>query len=191
MQKNKRKYLGQNPSRVDVDADSTEQIRSYVVKTNLEAFSEYYGRTDILVSNSGGEEYPPYDSMTNVSAEEAVTRSIKGGRVPWQKYKNTTGIEQVILTTAFANDVSRILEESYNLQSIGELLGFEYKVSWIGDTASRTLVVSLDQYLKFLIPEIEIEDDVPGGSDQDKEGEIRGKSRSLNPKNTEGRQEGV
>ena len=167
----------------DVDVDIREQVRSYVVKSNLEAFSRSYGRVGILAENSRGEPYPQYDSMTNVSAEEAVTHSIKGGRVPWQKYKNTTGIEQVILTTAFAKDISRIVGEAYNLQSIGELLGFEYKVSWIGNKASRTLVVSLDDYLKFL--DLEIEDQAPDRTLQDKEGEIWGKSRSLNPKNPE------
>ncbi len=167
----------------DINSGTLEQLRSYVVKTNLEAFFKNYGRVGILAENSRGEPYPQYDSMTNVSAEERITHSIKGGIVPWQIYKNTTGIEQVILTTAFAKEISKIVGESYNLQSIGELLGFEYKVSRIGETTPKTLVVSLDRYLKFLNPEIE--DQAPDRTLQDESGKIGEHLRSLNPKNPE------
>ena len=167
----------------DINIITLEQIRSFLARTNMEAFSRNYGRVGILAVNSNGGEYPQYDSMTNVSAEERITHSIKGGLIPWQIYKDTTGIEQVIFTTAFAKEVSRIVGEAYNLQSIGELLGFEYKVSRIGPSSGMTLVTPLDDYLKFLNPEIE--DREPGGSHQIETGEIRKQLRSLNSKSPE------
>lgn len=139
----------------DDKVDRVEQIRSFLVKSNLEAFSRNIGRTGILTDSGRGGEYPQYDSMTNVTAEERIGHSIRNNLIPWQIYKNTTGIEHVVLTTAFAREISRIVGESYNLQSIGELLGFEYKVAWINSKSSRTIAVKLDYYLRFLLPGFE------------------------------------
>ena len=164
----------------DLDRDNKEEIRIFVVKTHLEVFSRSIGRVGILETNSRGGEYAQYDSMTNVSAEEKIRHVIKNGLIPWQIFKDTKGVEQVILTIGFAKDISRIVGEAYNLQSIGELLSFECKYVRIGNSTPWTIVAGLEEYLKFLIPEIE--DNVPCGSDQDKESEIREKLRSLNPK---------
>jgi len=99
------------------------------------------------------------------------------GLIPWQIYKNSGGNEQVVLTTAFAKEISRMVGESYNLQSIGELLGFEIKNVRLGNTTPRALVVNLIKYLEFLNPDI---DTFEPGDDASK---IRGNLRTLKTNN--------
>ena len=142
----------------DVNQSTKEQLRAFLLKSNIEAYSHNVGRTGVLASNPKGEDYPQWDSNTNVSAEERLKIVIKNGFLPYQLYKNTKGNEQIILTTALAKEVSRIVGEAYNLQSIGELLGFKGGIVRMGNSTYRTLSVSLDAYIAFLIPEFQEED---------------------------------
>jgi hypothetical protein len=144
------------------DLDIKEQIRSYLLKSHLDDYARNSLRTDI-------------------PAVERVPLSIISGFSQLAIYKNTKGIEEVVFTTAFAKEISKIAGEAYNLQSIGDLLGFEYKVSWVNGKSNRTLVVKLEDYLKFIFPEFEeIE---PKKSDEDDTGKIRETIRELKKSN--------
>jgi hypothetical protein len=111
-----------------------------------------------------------------VPASDKIEMSIKSGLISWQIFKDTKGLEQVILTTAFAKEISRIIGEVYNLQSIGELLGFETKYTRLGNSTPWTIVANLDAYLKFVVPEVTFE---PG----DDASKIRGDLRALKTNN--------
>ena len=152
----------------DMDRDIKEEIRTFLYKVNLDAYAKNIGRTGILRTGPNGNDYPDYDEKTNVSAYEKIEISIKSGLISWQIFKDTTGIETVTLTTAFAKEISRIVGEAYNLQSIGNMLAFKYKVSRIGSSSGTTLVTPLGQYMKFLIPEFEDKD--PEEQSEDKQG---------------------
>ncbi|MHB8560557.1 MAG: hypothetical protein ACYDAP_05245 [Thermoplasmataceae archaeon] len=167
---------GEVTSIENLDMDVKEEIRVFLYKSNLEGYGRNIGRTGILKTNSNGNEYPDYDDRTNVPASKKIEISIKSGLISWQVFKDTKGVQQVILTTAFAKEVSRIVGEAYNLQSIGELLGFENKVSRIGNVTSRTIVANLDDYINFLVPEVTFE---PG----DDASKIRGDLRTLKSNN--------
>lgn len=156
----------------DLDRDIREEIRIFGYKSNLEAYSRNIGRTGVLKKGSNGSEYPEYDDRTNVSAEQKIRTSIESGLLSWQIFKDTKGVEQVILTTGFAKEISKIVGEAYNLQSIGELLSFECKYVRIGNSTPWTIVAGLEEYLKFLIPEI---DEVS----HDEAKQIRGEMRSF------------
>lgn len=141
----------------DIDRDIKEDIRVYLYKSNIEAYSRNIGRTGVLRKSENGNEYPNYDDRTNVSAKQKIETSIKSGLIPWQIFKTTAGPEQVILTAAFAKEVSRIAGEAYNLQSIAELLGIEVRNSVrVGNSVQRAIVMNLEDYLGFLNPEITI-----------------------------------
>ncbi len=141
----------------DLDRDIREEIRVFLYKSNLEAYSRNIGKTGILRMGSNGSEYTEYDDRTNVSAEQKIRTSIESGLLSWQIFKDTKGVEQVILTTAFAKEVSKIAGEAYNLQSIAELLGYECKYVRIGNNTPWTIITNLDNYLSFLIPDINTE----------------------------------
>ncbi|MHB1811261.1 MAG: hypothetical protein ACYCPR_02465 [Thermoplasmataceae archaeon] len=167
---------GEVTSIENLDMDVKEEIRVFLYKSNLEGYGRNIGRTGILKKSANGNEYPEYDDRTNVPASKKIEISIKSGLISWQVFKDTKGVQQVILTTAFAKEVSRIVGEAYNLQSIGELLGFENKVSRIGNVTSRTIVANLDDYINFLVPEVTFE---PG----DDASKIRGDLRTLKSNN--------
>ena len=139
----------------DLDRDIREEIRTFLYRSNLEAYSRNIGRTGILKTSAGGNEYPDYDDRTNVPASEKIETAIKSGLVPWQIFKDTKGVQQVILTTAFAKEISKIAGEAFNLQSIGELLEFEAKFVRTGKSTAWAIVANLDEYLQFIIPHIE------------------------------------
>ena len=167
---------GEVTSIENLDMDVKEEIRVFLSTSNMNAYGRNIGRTGILKTSANGNEYPEYDDRTNVPASDKIEMSIKSGLISWQIFKDTKGLEQVILTTAFAKEISRIVGEAYNLQSIGELLGFENKVSRIGNVTSRTIVSNLDAYLKFVVPEVTFE---PG----DYASKIRGDLRTLKSNN--------
>lgn len=161
----------------DMDRDIKEEIRTYLYKTNLDAYARNIGRTGVLKTGQNGNDYPDYDEKTNVSALEKIEISIKSGLISWQIFKDTKGLEQVILTTAFAKEVSKIAGEAFNLQSIGELLGFESKYVRIGNTTPWVIVANLDEYLKFLVPDVTTKS-------ADNESKIREELRALKTGNT-------
>ncbi len=165
---------GEVTSIENLDMDVKEEIRVFLYKSNLEGYGRNIGRTGILKTNSNGNEYPDYDDRTNVPASKKIEISIKSGLISWQIYKDTKGLEQVILTTAFAKEVSRIVGEAYNLQSIGELLGFETKFVRTGKNTAWALVAKLDTYLSFLSPEVTME-----SKDGDDASKIREDLRKL------------
>jgi len=161
----------------NIDIDIKEEIRVFLYKSNLEAFSRNIGKTGLIRTSSNGNDYPEYDERTNISAREKIEIAICQGFLPWQFYKNTSGLEQVILTTSFAKEISKIVGEAYNLQSIAELLGFEVRNSVrVGNTVQRAIVANLDDYLEFLTPEISMET-------HDNESKIRGDLRTLKTNN--------
>ena len=148
---------GEVTSIENLDDAVKEEIRVFLYTSNMNAYGRNIGRTGILKTSTNGNEYPEYDDRTNVPASDKIEMSIKSGLISWQVFKDTKGVQQVILTTAFAKEVSRIVGEAYNLQSIGELLGFENKVSRISNVTSRTIVANLDDYINFLVPEVTFE----------------------------------
>jgi len=160
----------------NVDMDIKEEIRVFLYKSNLDAYSRNIGRTGVLQTSAIGNEYPEYDERTNVRASKKIEISVKSGLISWQVYKDTKGLEQVILTTAFAKEISRIIGEAYNLQSIGELLGFETKFVRTGKNTAWALVSKLEMYLKFVVPEVTLEP----GADASK---ILGDLRTLKTNN--------
>ncbi|MCL4444147.1 MAG: hypothetical protein M1468_01110 [Candidatus Thermoplasmatota archaeon] len=139
----------------DLDRDIREEIRTFLYRSNLDAHSRNIGRTGILKTSAGGNEYPDYDDRTNVPAAEKIEVAIKSGLVPWQIFKDTKGVQQVILTTAFAKEISKIAGEAYNLQSIGELLGFEVKLSRINSGPVWSIITDFENYIKFIVPHME------------------------------------
>jgi hypothetical protein len=161
----------------DMDRDIKEEIRTFLYRTNLDAYAKNIGRTGILRTGPNGNDYPDYDEKTNVSALEKIETSIKSGLIPWQIFKNTKGLEQVILTTAFAKEASKIAGEAFNLQSIGELLGFEAKFVRTGKNTAWAIVANLNEYLKFLVPDVATES-------ADSESKVREDLRALKTGNT-------
>ena len=161
----------------DMDRDIKEEIRNHIYKTNLEAYAKNIGRTGILRTGPNGNDYPEYDEKTNVPAQDKIEISIRSGLISWQIFKDTKGLEQVILTTAFAKEVSKIAGEAYNLQSLGELLGFETKYVRVGNSTPWVIAANLDEYLKFLIPDITAEP-------ADSESKVREDLRALKTGNT-------
>jgi hypothetical protein len=138
----------------NIEMDVKEDTRVFLYKSNLEAFSRNIGRTGVLRTSTNGNDYPEYDERTNISAKEKIKIAIRQSLLPWQFYKNTSGLELVILTTSFAREISKIVGEAYNLQSIAELLGFEVRNSVrVGNTVQRAIVSNLSDYLEFLAPE--------------------------------------
>jgi hypothetical protein len=161
----------------DMDRDIKEEIRNHIYKTNLEAYAKNIGRTGILRTGPNGNDYPEYDEKTNVPAQDKIEISIRSGLISWQIFKDTKGLEQVILTTAFAKEVSKIAGEAYNLQSLGELLGFETKYVRVGNSTPWVIAANLDEYLKFLIPDMTTEP-------ADSESKVREDLRALKTGNT-------
>ncbi len=141
----------------DMDRDIKEEVRTYLYRANLEAYAKNIGRTGILRTGLNGNDYPEYDEKTNVSALKKIETSIKSGLIPWQISKNTKGLDKVILTTAFAKEISKIAGEAFNLQSVGELLEFETKFVRTGKNTAWAIVANLDDYLKFLVPDVTTE----------------------------------
>jgi hypothetical protein len=156
----------------DMDRDIKEEIRTFLYKVNLDAYAKNIGRTGTLRTSFNGNDYPEYDEKTNVSAFEKIEISIKSGLIPWQIFKNTKGLEQVILTTAFAKEVSKIAGEAFNLQSIGELLGFQAKYVRVGNSTPWVIVANLDEYMRFLVPDVTTES-------ADSESKVREDLRAL------------
>ena len=140
----------------NLNESTIEMIRTYLNRRNLEVYSSNIGKSAIIRTSSNGTEFLEYDDRSTISAAKKIETSIRMGLISWEIYKNTGGVEQVILTTAFAKEISRMVGESYNLQSIGELLGFEVKNVRLGNTTPRALVVNLPIYLEFLNPDIDI-----------------------------------
>ena len=164
----------------DMDRDIKEEIRTYLYKANLDAYAKNIGRTGVLKIGPSGNEYPDYDERTNVPVHDKIEISIKSGLISWQIFKDTKGLEQVILTTAFAKEVSKITGEAYNLQSVGELLGFETKYVRVGNSTPWVIAANLDGYLKFIVPDVTTEA-------TDSESKVREDLRALKTGNTLGK----
>ena len=76
--------------------------------------------------------------------------------IPWlDLHRGRDGTINVVCSSGIKKELKQITSSSYNLQSISELLGWEYKPLKINGKTKRMMIVNYHDFLDFLYPKLD------------------------------------
>ena len=101
-------------------------------------------------------------NLYNISDADLYSRVrsvIENGYIPYMHYKETNGVEEI----CFTNGLKKVMLDNdipcFNVESTAQLLGWEYKQTWVNKKNSRCMKVDINEFIKFLYPYWEEEED--------------------------------
>ena len=137
----------------DLDEEEIEEIRLFLIDkinkaTNkVQVWDEDTGRP---VQNRLDEDYKTTDDFNS-----RVWNVLNEKLIPWLGLHQARDGMKVYCTTGILKEMKGITSSSYNLQSISELLDFEYKPVKINRKNRRVMICDYGTFLHFLYPEID------------------------------------
>ena len=123
--------------------ETTEAIRSYLIKRINEEYSRFVGRVMVSYEKEDKVDFYRRDEVDFRTRVEIV---LKNKLLPWAIIKD----RYVIFTTEFARELGNVIGDIGGLKSIAELLGWEYGVHKIGKKSIRGAFVKMDELIEFL-----------------------------------------
>ena len=100
--------------------------------------------------------------LYNISDSDIYSRIrsvIENGYIPYMQMKEQNGVEEI----CFTNGLKKVMLDNdipcYNVESTAQLLGWEYKQVWLNKKNSRCMKVEINEFIKFLYPYMEDEDE--------------------------------
>ena len=131
--------------------ETTEAIRSYLVKRINEEYTKFVGR--VVVPHPEADDRRTYDYLgrEDVSFETRIKIVLEKRLIPWAILKEKDGYIYVVFTTSFVNELKNVIGDIGGLKSIAELLGWEYKRGEkIGKKSRSAIIVKLGEFIEFL-----------------------------------------
>lgn len=144
----------------DLDEEEIEEIRLFLIEKinratqKVQVWSEETGRPL-------NQQDLDTDFKTNDDFNDRVWSVLNEKLIPWlDLHRGRDGTINVVCSSGIKKELKQITSSSYNLQSISELLGWEYKPLKINGKTKRMMIVNYHDFLDFLYPKL---DDYDGG----------------------------
>ena len=144
----------------DLDEEEIEEIRLFLIEKinratqKVQVWSEETGRPL-------NQQDLDTDFKTNDDFNDRVWSVLNEKLIPWlDLHRGRDGTINVVCSSGIKKELKQITSSSYNLQSISELLGWEYKPILINGKTKRMMIVNYHDFLDFLYPKL---DDYDGG----------------------------
>ena len=144
----------------DLDEEEIEEIRLFLIEKinratqKVQVWSEETGRPL-------NQQDLDTDFKTNDDFNDRVWSVLNEKLIPWlDLHRGRDGTINVVCSSGIKKELKQITSSSYNLQSISELLGWEYKPILINGKTKRMMIVNYHDFLDFLYPKL---DEYDGG----------------------------
>lgn len=144
----------------DLDEEEIEEIRLFLIEKinratqKVQVWSEETGRPL-------NQQDLDMDFKTNDDFNDRVWSVLNEKLIPWlDLHRGRDGTINVVCSSGIKKELKQITSSSYNLQSISELLGWEYKPLKINGKTKRMMIVNYHDFLDFLYPKL---DEYEGG----------------------------
>ena len=144
----------------DLDEEEIEEIRIFLIEKinratqKVQVWSEETGRPL-------NQQDLDTDFKTNDDFNDRVWSVLNEKLIPWlDLHRGRDGTINVVCSSGIKKELKQITSSSYNLQSISELLGWEYKPLKINGKTKRMMIVNYHDFLDFLYPKL---DEYDGG----------------------------
>ena len=144
----------------DLDEEEIEEIRLFLIEKinratqKVQVWSEETGRPL-------NQQDLDTDFKTNDDFNDRVWSVLNEKLIPWlDLHRSRDGTINVVCSSGIKKELKQITSSSYNLQSISELLGWEYKPLKINGKTKRMMIVNYHDFLDFLYPKL---DEYDGG----------------------------
>ena len=144
----------------DLDEEEIEEIRLFMIEKinratqKVQVWSEETGRPL-------NQQDLDTDFKTNDDFNDRVWSVLNEKLIPWlDLHRGRDGTINVVCSSGIKKELKQITSSSYNLQSISELLGWEYKPLTINGKTKRMMIVNYHDFLDFLYPKL---DEYDGG----------------------------
>lgn len=144
----------------DLDEEEIEEIRLFLIEKinratqKVQVWSEETGRPL-------NQQDLDTDFKTNDDFNDRVWSVLNEKLIPWlDLHRGRDGTINVVCSSGIKKELKQITSSSYNLQSISELLGWEYKPLKINGKTKRMMIVNYHDFLDFLYPKL---DEYDGG----------------------------
>lgn len=144
----------------DLDEEEIEEIRLFLIEKinratqKVQVWSEETGRPL-------NQQDLDTDFKTNDDFNDRVWSVLNEKLIPWlDLHRGRDGTINVVCSSGIKKELKQITSSSYNLQSISELLGWEYKPLKINGKTKRMMIVNYQDFLDFLYPKL---DEYDGG----------------------------
>ena len=139
----------------DLDEEEIEEIRLFLIEKinratqKVQVWSEETGRPL-------NQQDLDTDFKTNDDFNDRVWSVLNEKLIPWlDLHRGRDGTINVVCSSGIKKELKQITSSSYNLQSISELLGWEYKPILINGKTKRMMIVNYHDFLDFLYPKLD------------------------------------
>lgn len=139
----------------DLDEEEIEEIRLFMIEKinratqKVQVWSEETGRPL-------NQQDLDTDFKTNDDFNDRVWSVLNEKLIPWlDLHRGRDGTINVVCSSGIKKELKQITSSSYNLQSISELLGWEYKPILINGKTKRMMIVNYHDFLDFLYPKLD------------------------------------
>ena len=139
----------------DLDEEEIEEIRLFLIEKinratqKVQVWSEETGRPL-------NQQDLDTDFKTNDDFNDRVWSVLNEKLIPWlDLHRSRDGTINVVCSSGIKKELKQITSSSYNLQSISELLGWEYKPILINGKTKRMMIVNYHDFLDFLYPKLD------------------------------------
>lgn len=139
----------------DLDEEEIEEIRLFLIEKinratqKVQVWSEETGRPL-------NQQDLDTDFKTNDDFNDRVWGVLNEKLIPWlDLHRGRDGTINVVCSSGIKKELKQITSSSYNLQSISELLGWEYKPILINGKTKRMMIVNYHDFLDFLYPKLD------------------------------------
>lgn len=135
----------------DLDDEEIEEIRIFLLNQinnatkKIQVWDDETGRPKTQDN---------FDSSykTTSDFDDRVFTVLNEQLIPWIGVHKTQGNKfRVYCTTGILKELKRVTSSSYNLKSVAELLGWEYKLVKL-DKSKRVMITDYDDFLSFVYP---------------------------------------
>ena len=144
----------------DLDEEEIEEIRLFLIEKINRATQKvqvWREETDRPLNQQDLDT----DFKTNDDFNDRVWSVLNEKLIPWlDLHRGRDGTINVVCSSGIKKELKQITSSSYNLQSISELLGWEYKPLKINGKTKRMMIVNYHDFLDFLYPKL---DEYDGG----------------------------
>lgn len=144
----------------DLDEEEIEEIRLFLI----EKINRATQKVQVWSEETGGplnQQDLDTDFKTNDDFNDRVWSVLNEKLIPWlDLHRGRDGTINVVCSSGIKKELKQITSSSYNLQSISELLGWEYKPLKINGKTKRMMIVNYHDFLDFLYPKL---DECDGG----------------------------
>lgn len=151
----------------DLDDEEIEEIRIFL----LNQINQATKKIQVWDDETGRpKNQDNFDSSykTTSDFDDRVFSVLNESLIPWMGVHRTRDNKfRVYCTTGILKELKKVTSSSYNIQSVAELLNWEYKVIKISGKSKRVMITDYDDFLSFIYPNLDnINNLQEGGTDE-------------------------